>query len=63
MSSKYYVYVIKPYKKVSNLKKFRSRNPLYLKSSGWDNPSELLVWDLSNIKRDTNQVAMLGDTV
>ena len=34
MSSKYYVYVIELDKKVSNLKKFRSRNPLYLKGSG-----------------------------
>ena len=34
MSSKYYVYVIELNKKVSNLKKFRSRNPLYLKGSG-----------------------------
>ena len=34
MSSKYYVYVIKLDEKVSNLKKFRSKNPLHLKSSG-----------------------------
>ena len=34
MSSKYYVYVIELDKKVSNLKKFRSRNPLHLKGSG-----------------------------
>ena len=34
MSSKYYVYVIELDKKVSNHKKFRSKNPLYLKSSG-----------------------------
>ena len=34
MSSKYYDYVIKLDEKVSNLKKFRSKNPLHLKSSG-----------------------------
>ena len=34
MFSKYYVYVIKLDEKVSNFKKFRSKNPLYLKSSG-----------------------------
>jgi hypothetical protein len=34
LSSKYYVYVIELDKKVSNFKKFRSKNPLYLKSSG-----------------------------
>ena len=34
MSSKYYVYVIELDKKVSNHKKFRLKNPLYLKSSG-----------------------------
>ena len=34
MSSKYYDYVIKLDEKVSNLKKFRSKNPLYLKRSG-----------------------------
>tara|TARA_Y100000591_G_scaffold289566_1_gene274743 strand:+ start:1290 stop:1556 length:267 start_codon:yes stop_codon:yes gene_type:complete len=34
MSSKYYVYVIKLDEKVSNFKKFRSKNPLYLKGSG-----------------------------
>ena len=34
MSSKYYVYVIVLDKKVLILKKFRSKNPLCLKSSG-----------------------------
>ena len=34
MASKYYVYVIELEKNVSNLKKFRSRNPLYLRNSG-----------------------------
>ena len=34
MSSKYYVYVIELDKKVSNHKKFGSKNLLYLKSSG-----------------------------
>ena len=33
MYSKYYVYVIELDKKVPNLKKFRSKNPLHLKSS------------------------------
>lgn len=34
MSSKYYVYVIELDKKISNSKKFRSKNPFYLKNSG-----------------------------
>ena len=34
MSSKYDVYAIELNKKVSNLKKFRSKNPLHLKSIG-----------------------------
>ena len=34
MASKYYVYVIELEEKVSTLKKFRSRNPMYLKNSG-----------------------------
>ena len=34
MTTKYYVYVIKLDKKVSNFKKFSLRNPLYLKRNG-----------------------------
>ena len=34
MSSKYYVYVIKLDEKISNSKKFRSKNPFYIKNSG-----------------------------
>ena len=34
MANKYYVYVIELEKNISHLKRFRSRNPLYLKNSG-----------------------------
>lgn len=34
MANKYYVYVIELEKQVSNLKRFRQKNPLYLKNSG-----------------------------
>tara|TARA_A100001015_G_C14795782_1_gene634905 strand:+ start:123 stop:446 length:324 start_codon:yes stop_codon:yes gene_type:complete len=34
LTTKYYVYVIELDKKVSNLKKFRLKNPLYLKGNG-----------------------------
>ena len=34
MTTKYYVYVLKLDKKVSNFKKLRLRNPLYLKRNG-----------------------------
>ena len=66
MSSKYYVYVTKLDEKVSNLKKFRSKNPFHLKSSGCVYIGQSIRTPslrFEQHKRGTNQIAMLRDRV